>query len=150
MDGARLGGRQLTLEVWQILRHLQIRQLASAGVEAAHAMQPTLSLAAGGCSIDGPGNPKGANCISHTLHGQCYCFFPRVILCFPGFISTWLIESGLHRTTVCQVLEGLGKLNCIQMADWPHRVSCCFQRGPYTHPYLSSSHCLLFPSSPEL
>lgn len=59
--------------------------------------------------------PKGANPISHTLHGQCHCFFPRVILSFPGFISTWLIKPGLHRTPVCQVLEGLGKLNCFQI-----------------------------------
>lgn len=51
-----VGGGGLTLEVWQIPRHLQIRQLASAGVEAAHAGQPILSLAAGGCFIDGRGN----------------------------------------------------------------------------------------------
>lgn len=85
----------------------------------------TLSLAAGGCFLDRRGDLRGANHISHTLHGQCYCFFPRVILCFPGFVSTWLIKPGLHRTSVCQVLEGLGKLNYIQMTDWPHRVDCC-------------------------
>lgn len=59
--------------------------------------------------------PKGANPISHTLHGQCHCFFPRVILSFPGFVSTWLINPGLHRTPVCQVLEGPGKLTCFQI-----------------------------------
>lgn len=85
----------------------------------------TLSLAAGGCFLDRRGNLRGANHISHTLHGQCCCFFPRVILYFPGFISTWLIKPGLHRTSVFQVLEGLGKLNYTQMTDWPHRVGCC-------------------------
>lgn len=59
--------------------------------------------------------PRGANPISHTLCGQCHCFFPRVILSFPGLISTWLVKLGLHRTPVCQVLEGLGKLNCFQI-----------------------------------
>lgn len=43
------------METWQIPRHLQIRQ---AGQEAAHGMQPTLSIAAGGYFIDKQGNPR--------------------------------------------------------------------------------------------
>lgn len=48
----------LTLGTWHIPRLVQIRQLLSAGLEAAHGMQPALSLAAGECFIDRRGNPR--------------------------------------------------------------------------------------------